>query len=265
MNAKRICGSFNPRAQNHYIGTPVVQDDAPPAVTDSTWDVAEGELKIDKLSLKMLHMEIFDTPGDTPLSTFRSKVSSISSPCHTGRRWGPLHEHITQENNLPILDLPMSPRMPLSFRLECHPEADDNVLIPSEAECASTASDSETEDSATEEVTSAKSSVVHGCVISPRAHAALTLDHSGSDGLGVLVRLEEEIRRRAREHWIETGNPSPEENWLVAERSILRGSQNPKGHTIRELQHALHAKDLQLQAQADRILYLERALLEKSQ
>lgn len=64
---------------------------------------------------------------------------------------------------------------------------------------------------------------MHGIsVLSPRAYAALTRGGRAQDGEGILQRLEEEIRRRAEEVWLTTGNADPKQNWTEAERQLVR-------------------------------------------
>lgn len=58
-------------------------------------------------------------------------------------------------------------------------------------------------------------------VLSPRAYAALTLAGSATDGVGILQRLEVEIRKRAQEEWKRTGNPDAHHNWTAAERQLV--------------------------------------------
>merc|ERR1712028_268199 len=83
------------------------------------------------------------------------------------------------------------------------------------------------------------------CIFSPRTHAILTNDGNASDGLGIVARLEAEVRRRAFAQWDATGNTSVSENWFSAERSVLKTVEVSKSdsQSILELQKALHAKE----------------------
>jgi hypothetical protein len=189
------------------------------------------ELSAKMLSLRQLHMDVFDTPGDTPLEP-GTPIPSVYEEEGRGRKWGGLHDCIALGLNLSVAD-----RGPTPVR-------DSETFYTKRVDCAT---EPETEHPAEERTRSA--------CLSPRVHAILTMNGSAEDGVGVLTRLTGEIRRRAHEIWLKTGNTCPEENWLAAERSILRRDLNPETQRIRELQCAL-------QAQATRIRDLERILEE---
>mmetsp|Transcript_39601 Transcript_39601/g.84416 ORF Transcript_39601/g.84416 Transcript_39601/m.84416 type:complete len:375 (+) Transcript_39601:128-1252(+) len=62
----------------------------------------------------------------------------------------------------------------------------------------------------------------NAAVFSPRLYAVLTGDGKAPDGAGVLRRMEEELRKRAEEVWMQSGNPDSESNWMEAERALIR-------------------------------------------
>eukprot|EP00408_Alexandrium_pacificum_P057090 CAMPEP_0171163300 /NCGR_PEP_ID=MMETSP0790-20130122/5069_1 /TAXON_ID=2925 /ORGANISM="Alexandrium catenella, Strain OF101" /LENGTH=375 /DNA_ID=CAMNT_0011627995 /DNA_START=71 /DNA_END=1198 /DNA_ORIENTATION=+ len=68
--------------------------------------------------------------------------------------------------------------------------------------------------------------VVRGVrVLSPRTYAVLT---SGTDGAGISMRLEQEVRARARKEWLLTGSEDAMMNWLRAERCMVRTLDMPE-------------------------------------
>merc|ERR1712187_333834 len=99
--------------------------------------------------------------------------------------------------------------------------------------------------------------------ISPRALAAITCEGRARDGSGVLHRLEGEIRRRAYERWVQTNRPS-EENWMVAEQSIIKAVPT-QCKQIAQLEEIVNEKNVQIQEQDARIRELEIALQAKPQ
>jgi len=54
-----------------------------------------------------------------------------------------------------------------------------------------------------------------------RTLSSLTLDGAARDGVGILRRLEDDIRERAHKIWLETGNDDAVANWKAAEKEIL--------------------------------------------
>lgn len=58
-----------------------------------------------------------------------------------------------------------------------------------------------------------------GVILSPRFLSALL---SGGSGVSLLERAHAEIKRRARDHWLDFPDASAAENWAAAEESVLR-------------------------------------------
>jgi len=75
-------------------------------------------------------------------------------------------------------------------------------------------------------------------MLSPRVYEALTCSGQALTGVGIVDRLETEIRRRAKEEFHATRNPNKLENWLNAERQMVR----PKASAL--LQHSSLASQL---------------------
>jgi len=75
-------------------------------------------------------------------------------------------------------------------------------------------------------------------MLSPCVYEALTCSGQAFNGVGIVVRLETEIRRRAEEEFHATKNPNEMENWLNAERQVVR----PKSSAL--LQHSSLASQL---------------------
>jgi len=75
-------------------------------------------------------------------------------------------------------------------------------------------------------------------MLSPRVYEALTCSGQASTGIGIVDRLETEIRKRATEEFHATQNPNAMENWLNAQRHMVR----PKASAL--LQHSSLASQL---------------------
>jgi len=75
-------------------------------------------------------------------------------------------------------------------------------------------------------------------MLSPRVYEALTCSGQAFTGIGIVDRLEAEIRRRAKEEFHATQNPNAMENWLNAQRQMVR----PKASAL--LQHSSLASQL---------------------
>merc|ERR1719324_1233282 len=73
-----------------------------------------------------------------------------------------------------------------------------------------------------------------GYGMSPRVYQVLTCFGKAKDGAGILQRLESEIRMRAYAVWQETGNPNEAENWLEAERRLIKemDSRTPRARAL---------------------------------
>mmetsp|Transcript_28723 Transcript_28723/g.66908 ORF Transcript_28723/g.66908 Transcript_28723/m.66908 type:complete len:279 (+) Transcript_28723:61-897(+) len=92
-------------------------------------------------------------------------------------------------------------------------------------------------------------------VLSPRLAKVLTLDGRAVDGIGILNRMEKEIASRAHAIWESSGEQHAEQNWLAAERSLIR-------RKAREAPQDKLANDL-VNAQKVQILALQQALQAK--
>jgi len=272
------------------------QSDASPP-SKVKWDMMRG---MDKLNLKKMQPDIAKSRGSTPLSSVRRPPSSNpESPLPSARTWGPLHEAIALGAVIPGLpsfgvSVPHVPKLNMvlvapASSLQNSPEVSGRAWSNSEPD-----SESETDCQSTTEVLPSlpfehqlieklsdtrEKEVGHDllletgsvdseppmgqCIISPRVYAVLTCERSASDGQGIQLRLETEIRRRAFEVYQKTGNTSPEENWMQAEQSMLKvvkGNIEPDLQYICELESALQAKNAELHAQAVRIRELEAML-----
>jgi hypothetical protein len=58
-------------------------------------------------------------------------------------------------------------------------------------------------------------------VLSPRILNVLTNNGEAIDGVGMLGRLEAEVRRRAEEEWKRTGETDSSRNWIAAESQLI--------------------------------------------
>lgn len=69
-----------------------------------------------------------------------------------------------------------------------------------------------------------------------RALTQRTLDGAPCNGIGILQRLEDEIRDRAHNIWLETGNTDAEANWIAAEKDILVLVHEAEKKLVRDLE-----------------------------